>query len=111
MIPNYELYLMRMAQAMSEELKKSIKLPHVEHSLFGKIIRRGETRRQMEREAESLHRGEESLVSRTKEARTHLRTCVGPWGSRGMVEMTRGQPKTSIIPHRGGWQLTKSEDW
>ena len=57
MIPNYELYLMRMAQAMSEELKRSIKLPHVEHSLFGKIIRRGETRRQMEREAESLHRG------------------------------------------------------
>ena len=57
MMPNYELYLMRMAQAMSEELKRSIKLPHVEHSLFGRIIRREESRRHMEREAESLRRG------------------------------------------------------
>ena len=45
MMAGYELYMMRMAQAMSEDLKNSARLPHVEHSLFGQIIMREEERK------------------------------------------------------------------
>ena len=57
MVASYELYLMRMAQAMSEDLGRSIKLPHVEHSVFGRIIMREEEKRRQEEVAETLRGG------------------------------------------------------